>query len=406
MFKFIYENQRWLAAGGLLSLLSAFGQTFFISLFAGEIRQEYGLSHGTWGGIYALGTMTSAAVMVWGGALSDHMRVRSLGVLSLLGLALACFAMAVNSAVLILPLIIFALRFTGQGMLSHVSRVAMVRWFTRARGKALAISSLAYTLGEAILPLTIVALLPFVGWRLIWWIAGGVALAMIPVIRRLLSVERTPAEMAEAGGETGMEGRHWTRLEVLRDPVFLLCLPAITAPGTFGTALFFHQVHLVGVKSWTHIEFVALFPLYTFSGLAAVFAFGIAVDRFGALRMMRWYLPPFAVSLVILGLTPGLWGAAVAFVLLGVMQGGQSAVPAPFWAEVYGTRHVGSIKAMVTAGMVLGSAIGPGLTGFIIDAGVGFDEQLPWIGAYVLASAALMLVALRHAQKKMDRMQG
>jgi hypothetical protein len=36
---FITENARWLLATALLYFSSCFGQTFFISLFAGEIRQ-------------------------------------------------------------------------------------------------------------------------------------------------------------------------------------------------------------------------------------------------------------------------------------------------------------------------------------------------------------------------------
>ena len=244
--------------------------------------------------------------------------------------------------------------------------------------------------------------LPFVGWRWIWLIAAGVALAMIPVIRRLLLVERTPAEASETEGTRGMNGRHWTRLEALHDPVLLLCLPAITAPSTFGTALFFHQVHLAQVKSWSHIEFVALFPIYTIAGLVSIFGFGIALDRFGALKMMRWYLPPFALALIILGGSTSLWGGALAFVFVGVMQGGQATVPAAFWAEAYGTRHLGAIKAMIMATTVLGSAIGPGLTGAIIDMGVDFNAQLPWIGGYILASAVLGLIGLSRAQKRMN----
>ena len=64
---FLRENARWLGAGALLSFLSSFGQTYFIAIFAGEIRAEFGLSHGQWGGIYALGTGASAVLMLWAG---------------------------------------------------------------------------------------------------------------------------------------------------------------------------------------------------------------------------------------------------------------------------------------------------------------------------------------------------
>ena len=67
---FLRRNASWLAAGALLSFLSSFGQTFSISVFAGEIRGECGLTHGGWGAIYSLATMASAAVVT--GALIDR----------------------------------------------------------------------------------------------------------------------------------------------------------------------------------------------------------------------------------------------------------------------------------------------------------------------------------------------
>ena len=152
-FQFLRENMRWLAAGALLSFLSSFGQTFFIAIFAGEIRAEFGLTHGQWGGIYALGTGASAVLMLWAGGLADRFRVATLGGRVLALLALACTAMALNPSVLLLPVVIFALRFTGQGMASHVSLVAMARWFIATRGRALAIATLGFQFGEAVLPL-------------------------------------------------------------------------------------------------------------------------------------------------------------------------------------------------------------------------------------------------------------
>ena len=93
---FLRDNARWLSAGALLTFLSSFGQTFFISIFAGEIREGFQLSHGQWGGIYTMGTTVSAIVMVWAGGLTDQFRVRSLGAVILGMLMLACLAMALN----------------------------------------------------------------------------------------------------------------------------------------------------------------------------------------------------------------------------------------------------------------------------------------------------------------------
>ena len=116
LLTFLKQNANWLGAGALLAFLSSFGQTYFISIFAGEIRQSFDLSHGAWGLIYTLGTTASAVVMIWAGALTDQFRVRHLGAATLVFLALSCLLMSLVSAVWMLPLVIFALRLGGQGM--------------------------------------------------------------------------------------------------------------------------------------------------------------------------------------------------------------------------------------------------------------------------------------------------
>ena len=88
LIRFLRDNAPFLAAGALLSFGSSFGQTFFISIFAGEIRAEFGLSHGAWGGIYTLGTTFSALVMIWAGGLTDRFRARRLGPAAMALLAL------------------------------------------------------------------------------------------------------------------------------------------------------------------------------------------------------------------------------------------------------------------------------------------------------------------------------
>ena len=80
--KFILDNFRWLLASFLLFFMSSFGQTMFISIFAGEIQKEFNLSNGAWGGLYMAGTLSSAIIMLWVGGLTDIFKVRLLGSLT------------------------------------------------------------------------------------------------------------------------------------------------------------------------------------------------------------------------------------------------------------------------------------------------------------------------------------
>ena len=134
--------------------------------------------------------------MVWAGGLTDMMRIRRLGPIVLAALAASCLFMTLNPWVALLPVVIFCLRFTGQGMSTHIAAVAMSRWFVVNRGKALSVASLGFSIGEAAYPLLVVALMVFFAWQGIWIFAALLALLSIPTLMWLLREERSPHSMA------------------------------------------------------------------------------------------------------------------------------------------------------------------------------------------------------------------
>ncbi|WP_149787675.1 MFS transporter [Lutimaribacter pacificus] len=379
--------------------LSSFGQTFFISLFAGEIRAEFGLSHGEWGGIYTLGTTASAAIMVWAGGLTDRFRVRTLAPVVLILLAGACVWMATAQSAWMLPGVILALRFCGQGMTSHVAVVAMSRWFVKTRGRALSVALLGFSVGEALLPIVFVSLMGPVGWRSLWLVAAGMAVLGIPILIALLRNERTPQSMARDNQAPGMDGRHWTRGEAFRHRLFWLMVPALLGPAAFNTAFFFQQVHYAGVKGWAHIELVALFPLFTAMSIGAMVISGWALDKWGTARLMPFYQLPMVAAFIAFSLATTPAGALVGLFFLAMTTGANATLINAFWAEFYGTGHIGAIKAMAAAVMVLGSAIGPGITGVLIDLGVGIEVQYLGVAGYFLVASALMTIGVLNARR-------
>ncbi|SFS19813.1 MFS transporter [Yoonia litorea] len=400
-FRFIRQNLPFLGTGFLLSFLSSFGQTFFIAIFGGEIREAYGMTNGGWGLIYMVGTGASAAVMVFAGGLADRFRVRTFGILVVWLLAAACLFMAFNTTTVLLPLVVFALRFTGQGMTTHVATVAMARWFIAARGRALAVAAFGFFLGEATLPLGMVWLKTFFDWRTLWIGCALFALLMSGVLYNLLKLERTPKAMAEESHALGMGRRHWTRAQALRHPLFWAMVPAVMSFSGFGTAFWFHQVHFAEIKGWSHLSLVAVFPLGTFALMVSTIGYGWAVDRFGATRLLPIYLIPLIVAFILHWYAPSLWWTAAAVILMGIAGGGQATLLNACWAEFYGTRHIGAIKAAAAALMVLGSAIGPGLSGWLIDAGVGFEVQQLGYAAIFAFAAIILIVPTRTARAAM-----
>ena len=387
--RFLIDNRLFLLAGFLLTFTSSFGQTYFISLFAGEIKGAFGLSDGGWGGVYTIGTTLSAVTMIWAGALTDRFRVRqlSLGVMALL--ALACVGMAIVPNGFLLVLVIYALRLMGQGMLSQLGAVAMSRWFIATRGRALSLSSMGFAVGQAMLPIIFVAMLATWQWRSLWMLAAVCVLLTIPVMQYLLRLERTPQSMADDVQSLGMEGRHWTRAQMLRHPLFYILIPLVLGPSAWGTALFFQQVHLTEVKGWSLGSYVALMPVYTIASIAFTFITGWAIDRFGVKWIVPFQMIPFGLSFLVLSMADTIFMAGVGLVIFGVGQGMQGTATSAFWAVFYGTRNLGAIKAAAAALMVFGSAIGPGVTGALIDLGVDFPDQMVPIALFYFAGALM-----------------
>lgn len=399
---FIRDNLRFLSAGVILLLSSCPGQTFFISVFAAQIMSEFDLTDGQWGLAYTLATTASAVALFWAGALTDRFRVRGLALIVMPGLALSCIAMGLNTSLISLILIIFLLRFFGQGMMFQLAATAMARWFVARRGLALSISAMGFAFGQAVYPPVFAALLDHFSWRMLWGVAAGLVLIAFPLILWLLTFERTPGSHSKSESSAGMDGRHWTRSEMLKSPLFLMLLPMLLGPPAWGTSLFFQQVHIAEIKGWPLVDYLALIPLMTIISVIVSLTSGGLIDRFGSGRAMQVFLVPWVLAFAILGQTSSLNIAVIAFVLFGVATGLQATLITAFWAEFYGTRHIGAIKAVSTSLTVLGSAIGPGISGVLIDLGYDFPSQMNAIALYFLIAILFVWIAVGAARRRLS----
>lgn len=400
MWRFIADNRRWLATGFLLTLASSFGQTWFISLFAGEIRAEFGLTDGQWGRLYTVATLASAAVMVGRGALADTIRLSRLAPAIALLFAVAALGMALSPTVWVLGLAIFGLRFCGQGMFFHIAMTAMGRWFVATRGRAVALASLGHSAGEGLVPLAFVPIIAWLGWRGGWGIAAVLlALVVAPLLWALLTQDRAPTGSAEEDVTAGMGGHHWTRADALRHWLFWALLPLMLTPGFIGTVVFFHPAHIAEVQGWRLADMVGAYPIYAVTTVVILQVAGRVVDAIGPERLLPVQLLPMAVGCAFLaGSELWTWFASLAF--LGISQGIASAVWGTLLPKIYGTNHLGAVRSLVTAIMVLATAIGPGVTGAFIDWGVPFPDQGPYMAAWCVGLSALLIAVLIRLRKE------
>ncbi|POF28857.1 MFS transporter [Roseibium marinum] len=393
-FKFLRENARWLSASYLLAMFSGFGQTFFISLSAGDLRAEFALSHGDLGLLYMLATLGSALTLPYVGKSVDHFPVRTIAAVVMTTLALFCFAMASTFSVWMIALSYYGLRLCGQGMMTHTAVTAAGRWFSARRGRALSIALLGLPTAEALFPLCFVTLAGILGWRGAWTVAALVLLlAALPVLMVLLARDRVPSATEIASIKA--EGRQWTRNETLRDSRFWLVSCGINAPAFIGTAIFFHQVYLVNLRGWSLEVFASAFLGMAAGVVCTSLVVGPLIDRFSARRLLPFTLIPLSLACLVLAQYHAPLSAFIFMGLIGISNGFNSTLVSSFWPEVYGTRHMGAIRASAFSVMVFASAAGPGLVGWLIDIGVPFDMQVRAMGLYCLIFCAVLALVAR-----------
>jgi len=404
MIAFLRENGRWVAGGFLLTLFSSFGQTFFIALSAGDIRAEYGLSHGGFGTLYMVATLASAMTLPQVGKLVDRWSVVHVAWLTIAFLSLACVGMAVSRSVAVLLVVIWMLRLFGQGMMSHIAITSMGKWFSAQRGRAVSVSAVGLNIGEACLPFGFVLLATAIGWRGAWIAAAAMLLLVaLPAIHLLMRVERRPRSADSSTAEPS-PGIDWTRARMVRDPQFYLLMSGVLAPPFIGTAVFFHQVYLVELRGWSIEAFAASFTLMAICVITCALATGVLVDRFSAVRLLPGFLVPLGAGCFILGLFEGQWAAFAFMGLLGVSYGIATTLLGALWPEIYGTAHLGSLRSLIVAMLVLSTAIGPGLTGWMIDRGIDLPQQMLAMGVWCLAGVAAMTYASRALIARRERM--
>jgi len=395
-FTFLRENVRWLLGGFLLTFFSSFGQTFFISLSGGEIRAAYGLSNGEFGTLYMLATLCSALVLPQFGKLVDRFSVSQTALIVIPMLMLATVSMAYSNSLWLLAVTIFALRLFGQGMMTHISMTAMGRWYAGHRGRAVSIATMGHQVGEGVFPLLFVRVAALVGWRNPWLMAALVLLAVaLPLIHSLMKLERQPKSTDAPDRRTG--ARQWTRSEVLRDPLFWLMSLGMFAPGFIGTTIFFHQDYLLEIRNWPAEAFAASFVIMAAMTILFALISGILVDRYSAIRLLAFFLLPLALACFGLAGIEAEYGIFVFMGTLGVSYGVSSTLFGALWPEMYGVKHLGAIRSIIISMMVLSTALGPGVTGFLIDLGVSYPTQIFVMGIYCVAASLVMMFVSRRA---------
>jgi MFS family permease len=367
LFNFIYKNIHLLSFGFLIAFSSGFGQTFFISLFSNDFRETFKLSNTEFGSIYSIATVLSAITIIWAGKLIDTINLKKYTLTIVFGMAMTCLMASLVFNIFFLFLTIYFLRLFGQGLMGHTSRTTMARYFNTNRGKALAISAFGFSVGEMVYPIVIVFLILTIGWRLTWLSSSIFIFFILGLIFNYLLRNNNFKIENNFNSEIEFQQVSWRRRDVLKDAKFYIYLPITLLMSFIVTGFLFHQLFIADIRSWNVINLAQSFIFFAISGLIGSVISGLLVDKFSGRKLIPFHLIPIAIILVSLLLTNHIFILYVYMAGLGFSNGLTENVSNSLWAELYGVKNLGSIKALLTFFGVLASASSPFLFGIILD---------------------------------------
>ena len=394
--RILFATTPELSLGLFLIFSSSVGQTFFISLFSGEIRNAFNLSHGMFGIIYSVATLTSATLFFWLGKLTDQFNLTVLGLITLGILSGFSFLLSSAETLHILFLSLLGLRLFGQSMISHIAVTAMARWFSKKRGRALSIALMGHPIGEALLPSLITFFLFQFTWREIWvGIGTCIIIVFLPLVYWL---GRNLKSNNHNSSNSGLKKSNkklidsWNRSQVLKDLRFYQVLPGLLASPFIVTGVFFHQIHLIETKSWSITLLASSYPFFALSVIGVTFGAGWIIDRFGTVHLLRFFLLPLAFGLILIAGTDKAFAIPIFMILMGASAGSATIVISTLWVELYGINYIGSIRSMFFSMVVLATSISPALMGLLLDIGVTLEIQFIIFTIYIFICSIIFAI--------------
>ena len=380
--------------GFIFTFFSSFGQSFFLGLFNSSIRNELSITHGQFGSIYASATLLSSILLIWAGKKIDDMNILKFAFFVTLLLAFSCFFFSKISSVVILFLAIFLMRFSGQGMMSHTATTTISRYFSKSRGKALSTGWFGLSAAEFILPVIIIYLLTIYNWRDLWILISILVIIILPIISYLLikNLNLDSREITTKEKYKNENIKQWKRIEVIKDYRFYIVGANMLAMPWIATGVFVYQSFILESKNWGPYIIAQSFMAYSVLSVITLFISGFLIDKFTSRKLLIYMNIPLLIASVVLIYFNNPLASFLFLGLIGITNGFANVLGSSTWAEIYGVKYIGSIKALTTALMVFATAFGTALFGVLIDIGFSIEQIAMISGVYISISLILLFI--------------
>ncbi len=278
-----------------------------------------------------------------------------------------------NKNLFLLFFIIVSLRFFGQGAMTHTSVTTMSRYYGEDRGKAISIGEFGGMFGFITFPLIVVLLIKIFTWKFVWLFAGiSIPLIFIPMSLYLLRDQGIRHKEFINKIDIFSLQKNWRRRDVIVDKKFYVYLPISLVPPFVTTGLVFHQVFIATNKGWNMELLASSFVGLGIFSIVGLLLGGPLIDKVNTKKAISFYLLPMFMGVLIMMFFKHYIFIFPYMALLGLSMGLGPSFTGSLWAELYGVKNLGAIRAMLHASMVFASALSPFLLGLVIDYDLGY----------------------------------
>ena len=362
------------------------GQTIGVSVFTNPVKEALGLSRNQFSNAYMFGTIISSLLIGRAGFWFDRYGARKVASLAALGLAFTLFvcswSVTLSSFIkevldedtwvipfLLMTLLFFMLRFSGQGILTMVSRNVIMIWFDKNRGKVNAVTSVAISFGFSSSPLWVSALIDYDGWENAWRYLG-LAVFVFSILAFLLYKDSPEAYGLVPDGTRSTQAdamkprlvtKQYTLKEAKTTRAFWMYGLALAFNSFFITGLTFHIVSIFENEGFMKTDAIAIFLPASIVAVVTSTIFNFLSDYI-ALQLYL-YILLFGGVLSSLGFlmlsSPA--GVPLLIVGFGIMGGFFAVLNAVAWPRFFGRKHLGSITGKIMSFLILASALAPSI---------------------------------------------
>jgi len=387
-------NKKVIIFGFIFTFFSSFGQSFFLGLFNAPIRNELGITHGQFGTIYASATIFSSLLLIWLGKKIDDYKILNYSFFVITLLFFSSLTFSFINSIYFLAFGIFLMRLSGQGLMSHASTTTISRFFDKSRGKALSTVWFGLSTAEFILPVLVTFLFVFYSWRTVWHGIAILVILFLPfvILNTIKSINLDSREKGNSSNLKKIKIKSWKRRDVIKDFRFYILSLNLLAMPWMATGVFVYQSFITDSKMWNAYTIPKAFMVYSVASILTLFSSGYLVDKFKSRKLVLIMNIPLLLAMVVLFYSKHEIYAYVFLGLVGVSNGFGNILGSSTWAEIYGVKYIGSIKALTTASMVFATAFGTAVFGVLIDRGFTIENIAFICGSYIIISLTLLIL--------------